>query len=95
MDYTIEAVHKKRPQSSVCVGGRSVQCGHFADKEEEVLQMRSSALFGAKKLRIFRNLWCVRTDGVVNFSQFCADLFYGRPIQQQAEYLTWLYRKKS
>jgi len=24
--------------------------------------MRTSALFGAKKLRIFRNFWCVRTD---------------------------------
>jgi len=23
--------------------------------------MRTSALFGAKKLRIFRNRWCVRT----------------------------------
>jgi len=57
----------------------------------------TSALFGAKKLRIFRNLWCVRTDKEgrggwasadilwtkgegVNFSRFCADVFYGRPL---------------
>jgi len=26
------------------------------------LQMRTSALFGAKTFGIFRNLWCVRTD---------------------------------
>jgi len=44
-------------------------------------------VFWCKKLRIFRNLWCVRTDkGVepvrtreVNFSRFCADVFYRRP----------------
>jgi len=47
--------------------------------------------FWCKKPRIFRNLWCVFTDkerGVesmrtvegVNFSRFCADAFYGRPL---------------
>jgi len=33
--------------------------------------------------RIFRNLWCVRTDNGgwgVNFSRFCVDFFYGRPL---------------
>jgi len=57
--------------------------------------MRTSAIFGAKYLRIFRNLWCVRTDKGrgfskcghfedkgkgINFSRFCADVFYGRPL---------------
>jgi len=52
-----------------------------------VLQMRTSALFGAKT-RIFRNLWCIRTDkggasadkrgGRVNFSRLCANIFYGQ-----------------
>jgi len=42
--------------------GGFVQCGHFADKGRGVLQMRTSTLFDAKKLRIFWNLWSVRTD---------------------------------
>jgi len=58
-----------------------------------VLQMRTSALFGAKNR--FFEIWCVRTDKerrevnpvwtiykqevkVVNISRFCADVFYGR-----------------
>jgi len=36
---------------------RAVQCGHFVDKGG--FYMRMPALFGAKKLWIFRNLWCV------------------------------------
>jgi len=52
--------------------------------------------FWCKKLRRFRNLQCVRTDkgeGVelvrtfcrrgregINFTRFCADIFYGRPL---------------
>jgi len=43
-------------------GGEVVQCGHFADKGKEVLQMWTSKLFGVTKLQIFQNLWCVRTD---------------------------------
>jgi len=35
------------------------------------LQMRTSALFGEKKLRIFRNLWYVRTDKREWGSIFC------------------------
>jgi len=52
--------------------------------------MRTSTLFVQKTFRIFRNLWCVRTDkgegGLsrsghfadlgFNFSLFCADVFY-------------------
>jgi len=85
------AVHKKRLQ----LGGRVfVQCGIFYGQgERSVLQMQTSTLFGAKNFRTFRNLWCVRTtrggglnqsgnfaDKRVNFSQFCADFFYGRPL---------------
>jgi len=51
--------------------------------------------FLVKEHRIFRNLWCARTDkgeGVepvrtfcgqgreINFSRFCADVLYGRPL---------------
>jgi len=37
-----------------------------------VLHMRTSTLFGAKKLRIFQNLWSVRTenDGGGELSQY-------------------------
>jgi len=61
-------------------------------KGEGVLQMRTSALFGAKNFG-FRNLGYVSTGGGmvesvldilrtkeekgVNFSRFCADFFYG------------------
>jgi len=41
------SVHKRRLQS-----GEGFQCGHFADKE--VLQMCTSALFGAKNIRFFK-----------------------------------------
>jgi len=73
-----------------------VQCEHFSDKAEEILQMRTSVLFDAKKLRIFRNLWCVLTvkwggrfepvrtfcgqGEGINFSRFCADVLYGLPL---------------
>jgi len=36
--------------------GGFVHFGHFTDKGEGVLQMRTPALFLLKKLRIFRNL---------------------------------------
>jgi len=39
-----------------------VQCGHIRDKEGEVLQVLTFALFWRKNYRIFRNLWLVRTD---------------------------------
>jgi len=61
---------------------------HIAENEG------SSDAFSCKKRRIFRDLWCVRTDNReriepvqtfcgeeeiegVNFSRFCADVFYG------------------
>jgi len=43
------------------VGRVFVQCAHFANKGEGVLQKRTSAHFGAKA-SYFRNLWGVRTD---------------------------------
>jgi len=51
--------------------------------------------FMVQKLQIFRNLWCVHMDkerrvepvrticglgGGVNFSRFCTEVFYGRPL---------------
>jgi len=50
------AVHKRRSQSGE--KGVVVQCRHFADKEEGVLQMRTSALFGAKNLDFSKFLLC-------------------------------------
>jgi len=58
-----------------------------ADKEGEAFFRCGHRHFLEQKLQIFRNLWCVRMDkggwanadkGGVNFSQFCADVFYGR-----------------
>jgi len=85
-NFQCGAVHKRRPQS----GGVS-KCGHFSDKGgSSDADVRT---FWSKILRIFRNLWCVRTDkrggvepgghfadkgGGVNFSRFCADFLYGR-----------------
>jgi len=34
----------------------------FRTREKGFFKLRTSALFGAKKLLIFQNLWCVRTD---------------------------------
>jgi len=46
----LRAVLKRRPQS----GGKGfVQCGHFADKGNGVLQMRTFAHFGAKNFKFF------------------------------------------
>jgi len=55
--------------------------------------MRTSALFGAKNLGFFKiygvsargsGVEPVRTkgEGKVNFSRFCADVFYGRPLRK-------------
>jgi len=66
--------------------------------------MRTSALFGAKKLRNFRSLCCGRTDKMssasadilrtkeegVNFSRFCADVLYGQPQSISFSYLQQL-----
>jgi len=75
-------------------GGRFVQYGHFADKGEGVLQMRTSALFGAKNFGFFEiydvpaqtrrvepvRTFCGQGGEEVNFSRFCADVFHGRPL---------------
>jgi len=56
-----------------------------ADKGEGVLQMRMSALFGAKILWFFE-IYDVsaRTRGEgINFLRFCADIFYGRPLTER------------
>jgi len=51
----LEAVHKRRPQSSGVV-----QCGHLQTRV--FFYIRTFSVFGVKNLRIFWNLWCVRTD---------------------------------
>jgi len=61
--------------------GGFVQFGHFADKGGVVQMLRTSTLFAAR-LRIFRTIWCVRSDKWRK-SQFCADVFYGRPLINQ------------
>jgi len=79
------AVHKGRPQSG---GGGLSSADNLRTKVE--LQMRTSALFGAKKLWIFCNLWHVRTDkggwanadkrGEVNFfAILCGRLLWTTP----------------
>jgi len=45
--------------------------------------MRTSALFGAKNFGFFE-IYGVSTrtrEEGVNFSRFCADVFYGRPLK--------------
>jgi len=83
------AVHKRRPQSAEL---SNVQCEHFSDKEDS--SDADVRTFWRKKLPIFRNLLCVRTDKVEGvepvrtffgqggsiFSQFCADVLYGLPL---------------
>jgi len=48
--------------------------------------MRTSAFFGAKTFGFFKILSVsARTRGEgVNFSRFCADVFYGRPLNKVA-----------
>jgi len=74
--------------------GGFVQCGHFSDKG--ILQMRTSALFGAKYFGYFEiygmsartrenevepvRIFCDQVKGV-NLLRFCADAFYGRPLK--------------
>jgi len=86
-DFNLVTVHKRCWQSG---GGGYVQCGHFSDKG--VLQIRTSALFGAKNFGYFEfmvfphgqggeGVWGTadKGEGVI-FSQFCADVFYRRPL---------------
>jgi len=40
-----------------------VQCGHFTDKGEGVLQMRTSALFGAKTPQFSKFMVCLHGQG--------------------------------
>jgi len=75
------AVHKRRLQSE----GKGLSS---ADKGSSFADVPT---LWCKKLRIFRNLWCVYTDKRgwasadifrtrgVNFSQLCG-FFYGRPL---------------
>jgi len=67
------SVHKRRPQS----GGRwFVQSEQFFGQEKK----RTSALFGAKNFGSFEIYVVDKRGRGVNFSRFCADVFYGRPL---------------
>jgi len=62
--------------------------------------MRASALFGAKTFRFFEiydvftqtkgrgiepvQTFCGQGGEVVNFSRFCADILYGRPLMKKS-----------
>jgi len=74
---SLETVHKRRPQS----GGRGL-----SSADTLVLQMRTSALFGAKILKFWNyGVFAVQADkrgGGINFTWFCANVFYGRPRLQ-------------
>jgi len=59
--------------------------------------MRTSALFGEKR-RIFRNLWCVRTDkggGSQFFAILCERLLWTAPKNSQLQLkIYWFLLKK-
>jgi len=61
-------VHKKGPQSG---GGRLSSADIFRTSEEGSSSDADVRTFLGKKLRIFRNLWCVRTNkGLSQFGNF-------------------------
>jgi len=82
---SIGPVHERRPRS----GGKGfVQCGQG---KRRVLQMRTSALFGAKDLGLYE-IYSLSAQtrglsqcgqGVGQFSQFCAGVFYGWPLMKR------------
>jgi len=90
-NYSLGSVHKRRPNHE----REFLQCGHFADKGERVLQMRISALFEAKPLDFSKFVWCIRTDkegefepvrtlygqgGGIIFRDFMRTSFMGGPL---------------
>jgi len=83
MDHAVTAEQGKGPSiKDVRSQGEwgFVQCGHFADKRGVgVLQLRTSALFGAKNSDFSKSMVCPHGQGGrgVNFSRF---FFYGRPL---------------
>jgi len=75
MQLQLGAVRKRHPQSG---GKEGLSTADIADKGgSSDADVRT---FWCKKLRIFRNLWCVRMnkEGRGHFSRFCADVFDGR-----------------
>jgi len=84
-------VHKRRPQS----GRGFVQCGHFSEKggggfckcgRPQCLVQKNFGFFeffGVSARTRVEGGWAsadiLRTKGV-NFSRFCADVFYGRTL---------------
>jgi len=88
-------VHKRRPQSG---GLSSGQCRHFEDKGIGVSSDADVRTFWCKNFGSFeiygvsartRELsqcghFSNKVGGGVNFSRFCADIFYGRPLTEQS-----------
>jgi len=77
VNFHVGPVHKRRPQ----LGEEGfVQCGHGGRGDSSDADVRT---FCRKKLRIFRNLWCVRTDrgeGSI-FRDFVRTSFTDGPFQ--------------
>jgi len=87
MDGSITVI-KKHTKGSSIKDVRSQGKGGLSSAD--ILRIRGKRFFRCrhphfleKKLRIFRNLWCVCTvkgGREVSFSRICADDLYGRPL---------------
>jgi len=83
-------------------GGGVVQCGHFTDKGSFIcgrphflakknfgffeiygVSVRTRGEGGLSQCGHFSN----KGGGEVNFSRFCADVFYGRPLMNKQSWL--------
>jgi len=98
INFLLRAVHKRRPQS----GGKGfVQCEHFADNMGGGSSDADVCAFRRKKtfLNIWcstrrREGWVIepmrkffgQEEREVNFSRFCVDVLYGRPLKLQRIY---------
>jgi len=77
----------------------------FFWQREVVLQMRTSALYGAKRLRFFFEIYRIvctgrevsqcGQEGEVIFSRFCTDVFYGRAPKQKSPDKVCPWKKKT
>jgi len=92
-ELVLGPVHKRRSQSE---GRGLSSADILWTREKRGSSDANVRTFWYKIFRIFRNFWCVRTDkgeglwaiadifrtrgGRVNFTQFCADVFYGQPL---------------
>jgi len=98
----LNRIIRGRPwRTSAHKGGESLSSADiFRTRGERVLQMRTSALFDAKNIKFFEIYGVparTKEEGV-NFSRFCADVFYGRPLKHKLanlqKFQTFSYAKK-